>query len=208
MLKQRLVDRLQIHMNSWQSKASWKASPRLSAKRGDVVAAARSLHASMSACLAAGGPAEKVQLAQICVPKLYRSLISAIESRPRGKSYRWELLAGSSGRLLDHKWTDMDVGVKVSFRQAVVAIRSRQRLTELNARGEEVSRKEMDLTENVVLWRSVDKANFTQGDWQIYGTLKETTLEDIETELQELNDIQRVSAENKLEKDRAALGMK
>ena len=212
MLKQRFVDRLQIFMNSWQTKPGWTKRARLRARRGDVVAAAQSLHASMSSCLAKGGPEEKAQLSQICVPKLYRSLVSAIESRPKGKSYRWERLALTGGpwwpRLVDHKWTDMDVGVKVSFRQAVVGIKSRQRLVELNARGEEVSRKEMDLLEYIVLWRSVDKTNFTQGDWQVYGTLKETTLEDIQTELKELDDIQRVSAERKMEKDREALGMK
>ncbi|ROW10293.1 hypothetical protein VMCG_01667 [Cytospora schulzeri] len=208
MLKQRFVDRLQIFMNAWQSKPSWTKPPRLRAKRGEIVAAARDLHATMSYCLAKGGPAEKIQLSQICVPKLSRSLISAIESRPKGKSYMWERLSEPKGRLVDHKWTDMDLGVKVSFRQAVVGLRSRQRLTELNARGDEVSHKEMDLTEYIVLWRSVDKANYTQGDWQVYGTLKETTLEDIETELKELDDIQRVSAEAKMEKDRAALGVK
>lgn len=208
LLKQRFVDRLQIFMNSWQTKPSWRKPPRLRAKRGGIVAAARALHASMSYCLAKGGPEEKLQLSQICVPKLYRSLISAIESRPKGKSYKWERLGESSGRLLDHKWTDMDVGVQVSFRQAVVGIKSRQRLIELNAKGDEVSRKEMELMEYIVLWRSVDRANHTQGDWQIYGTLKETTLEDMEMELRELSDIQRVAAENKLEKDRAALELK
>ncbi|ROV94201.1 hypothetical protein VSDG_05743 [Cytospora chrysosperma] len=208
LLKQRFVDRLQIFMNSWQTKPSWRKPPRLRAKRSGIVAAARALHASMSYCLAKGGPEEKLQLSQICVPKLYRSLISAIESRPKGKSYKWERLGESKGRLVDHKWADMDLGVEVSFRQAVVGIKSKQRLIELNARGDEVSRKEMELMEYIVLWRSVDKATFTQGDWQIYGTLKETTLQDIETELQELSDIQRVAAENKLEKDRAALEAK
>ncbi|ROW13847.1 hypothetical protein VPNG_03531 [Cytospora leucostoma] len=212
MTKQRFVDRLQIFINQYSSKPSFLKAARLRAKRGEVVSAARSLHATMSECLAKGGPAEKAQLSQICVPKLYRSLISAIENRPKGKSYRWERLAETGKpfwpRLVDHKWTDMDVGVKVSFRQAVVGIKSRQRLTELNAKGEEVSSKEMELLEYIVLWRSVDKTNFTQGDWQVYGTLKETTLADIETELQELNDIQKLSAENKMAKEREALGMK
>ncbi|KUI61287.1 hypothetical protein VP1G_08456 [Cytospora mali] len=209
MLKQRFVDRLQIFMNAWQTKPTWRTRPRLSAPRKDIVAAARALHASMSYCLAKGGPAEKAQLAQICVPKLYRSLISAIESRPKGKSYRWERLAETGrARLVDHKWADMDIGVQVSFRQAVVSLKTRQRLTELNAKGEVVSQKEMELLEYIVLWRSIDKLNFTQGDWQVYGTLKETTLEDIENEVQELKDIQRAAAEAKLEKDKAALGMK
>lgn len=212
MLKQRFVDRLQISMNSWQSKPGWTKRARIRADRGEIVSAARSLHASMAYCLAKGGPAEQQQLSQICVPKLYRSLVSAIEKRPKGKSYRWERLAETGRpwwpRIVDHKWTDMDVGVKVSFRQAVVGIKSRQRLVELDARGEEVSRKEMELLEYIVLWRTVDKTNFVQGDWQVYGTLKETTLDDIELELKELHDLQRVSAEMKMEKDKAALGPK
>ncbi|KAK2600990.1 hypothetical protein N8I77_010475 [Diaporthe amygdali] len=208
--KQRFVDRLQRLMNSWATKPKWNKKARLRSTNSEIIAAARNLHASMSYCLAKGGPAEKAQLAQICVPKLYRSLLSAIENRPAGKSYTWERIAETDKlwwpKVVDNKWTETDVGFKLSFRQAVVGIKSKQRLTELNARGQKVSEKDMELLEYIVLWRQVDPVNMTQTDWQIYGTLKETTFEDMMEEVEEMNEAQRHMAQKKLDTERRALG--
>lgn len=210
LLKQRFVDHLQRLMNSWATKPKWNKSARIRSKNSEIIAAARSLHASMSYCLAKGGAAEKAQLAQICVPKLYRSLLSAIESRPKGKSYEWERVAETGRpwwpRVVDNKWTETDVGYKLTFRQAVVGIKSKQRLTELNARGERVSQKEMELLEYIVLFRQVDPVNLTQSDWQIYGTLKETTYEAMMEEANEMQEAQKMLAQRKLDTERKALG--
>lgn len=211
-LKQRFVDRLQRLMYSWATKPKWNKKARLRSSNSEIIAAARNLHASMSYCLAKGGAAEKAQLAQICVPKLYRSLLSAIENRPAGKSYEWERIA-ETGRLrwprvVDNKWTEMDVGFKLTFRQAVVGIRSKQRLTEVNHRGQKVSEKEMDLLEYIVLWRKVDPVNMTQTDWQIYGTLKETSFEDMMEEVNEVKEAQKAMAEKKSEAERRSLGLR
>lgn len=212
LLKQRFVDRLQRLSNSWATKPAWNKKARLRSTNSEIISAARSLHASMSYCLAKGGAAEKAQLARICVPKLYRSLLSAIESRPKGKSYEWERVAETGRpwwpRIVDNKWNEMDVGVKVMFRQAVVGIKSKQRLSELNARGEKVSQKEMELLEYIVLWRQVDPVNMTQSDWQIYGTLKETAYEDIMEEMDEMNMAQKKLALKKLDAERRALGVR
>lgn len=209
-LKQRFVDRLQRLMNSWATKPKWNKRARIRSTNSEIIAAARSLHASMSYCLAKGGAAEKAQLSQICVPKLYRSLLSAIENRPAGKSYEWERVAETGRpwwpRVVDNKWTETDVGFKLTFRQAVVGIKSKQRLSELNARGERVSTKEMELLEYIVLWRQVDPVNLTQSDWQIYGTLKETSYEDLMEEVDEMKEAQRVLAQKKLDTERKALG--
>lgn len=210
-LKQRFADRLQRFMHSWATKPKWNKKARIRSTNSEIIAAARSLHASMSYCLAKGGAAEKAQLSQICVPKLYRSLLGAIETRPASKRYEWERVAETGRpwwpRVIDNKWTEMDVGFKVTFRQAVVGIKSKQRLTELNARGEKVSTKEMELLEYVVLWRLVDSVNLSQSDWQIYGTLKETTYEALMEEKDEMNEAQKMLAEKKLEAERrAALG--
>lgn len=212
LLKQRFVDRLQRLSHSWATKPAWNKKARLRSTNSEIISAARSLHASMSYCLAKGGAAEKAQLAQICVPKLYRSLLSAIESRPKGKSYEWERVAETGRpwwpRVVDNKWNETDVGFEVTFRQAVVGIKSKQRLSELNARGERVSQKEMELLEYIVLWRQVDPVNMTQSDWQIYGTLKETTYEDIMEELDEMNMAQKQMAQKKLDTERRALGVR
>ncbi|KAI3398610.1 hypothetical protein diail_8958 [Diaporthe ilicicola] len=209
-LKQRFVDQLQRLMHSWATKPKWNKRARLRSSNSEIIAAARNLHASMSSSLAKGGAAEKAQLAKICVPKLYRSLLNAIESRPAGKSYEWERVA-ETGRLwwprvVDNKWTVMDVGYKLTFRQAVVGIKSKQRLSELNKRGEKVSVKEMELLEYIVLWRKVDPENMTQTDWQIYGTLKETTYEAMMEEMNEVNETQKMMAEKKTEAERRSLG--
>lgn len=207
-LFQRATDRAQIAMQTWRLKEKRFAFAKFRARRKGVVEAALNLHAEMSTCLAKGGRAEKARLAQICVPKLQRSLVAAVETRPKGKSYKWELLQLKGKpfwpRLIDHKWTDIDIGVQQSFRQAVVGIKSRQRLTELDSDGKERESKELDVTEYVVLWRSVDRVNRTQGDWKIYGTLKETTFDDIIKEKAMIKKMGDIMAQNKVnEADRA-----
>lgn len=185
--KQRVMDRVQIFQQTQTLKEGrfWHRAT-FKASRAGVVDAALDLHAAMSHDLAYGGASEKAHLAQFCVPKLARSLVAAIESRPSGKQYRWERLELTGKpfwpRIVDHKWTEVDLGVKLSFRQAVVGIQSRQRLTELDAKGRVVSAKEMELREYVVLWSKVDKINRVMNEWQLYGTLKETTWEDMQKE--------------------------
>ena len=67
--------------------------------------------------------------------------------------------------------------------QAVVKIASRQKLTRFvkGKSGLEVvpgSGKEKDVVEYVVLQKQYD--SWREGEWQVWGTTKETTLEDIE----------------------------
>lgn len=202
-LKQRFTDRAQIFQQTFQLKEKWWKRATFRAERKGITEAALNLHAAMSRDLARGGRAEKMHLQQICVPKMARSLVAAIESRPKGKSYQWERLATTGWpfwpRLVDHKWTDVDIGINQSFRQAVVGIKSKQRLTELDAKGKVVGSKEMELTEYVVLWRSVDKANQTVGDWRLYGTLKETTLEEMVKEVELMKSMQDMYSAKKLQ---------
>lgn len=183
-LVQRFLDRLQIIQQGWKFKPSFFSRSAFRADRKGVVEDALALHAEMSQCLATGGSAEKARLEKLCVPKLQRSLVAAIDARPPGRSYAWERveLRGKPfwPRLIDHKWTDIDLGFEQSFRQAVVGIKSLQRLTELDAKGKEVGEpKEMEVLEYVVLWKLMDKETQTQGDWQIYGTLKETSFAEL-----------------------------
>lgn len=204
-LFQRVMDRAQIFQQTLRLKEKFFSFAKFRAERKGIVEVALDLQADMSRCLAKGGPAEKRRLAQICIPKLYRSLVAAIETRPNGKSYTWQRIETTGKpfwpRIVDHKWTDIDVGFTQSARQAVVGIKSRQRLTEVGANGQERGSKEMDVTEYLVLWRSVDKENLTQGDWQIYGTMKESSYEEVFKEkalLKNMGDLvakQKVDAE-------------
>lgn len=206
---QRVVDRFQILTQTWSLKKTRFSFAKFRAKRKGVVEDALRLHAEMSQCLAKGGPAERARLAQICVPKLQRSLVAVIDARPRGKSYTWERIETKGKpfwpRLVDHKWMDVDVGFKQSYRQAVVGIKSRQRLTEIGANGKERESKEMDLMEYVVMWRLVDKANLTQGDWKLYGTLKETTFDDVVREKDMMKKMADLMAQKKVAEEEKKL---
>lgn len=207
-----MQDRAQIFAQTWRFKPSiFKSSP-LRMRRKGLVQTALDLHASMSQSLAAGTPEAKAQLSRICVPKLARNLVAVIESRPRGKSYRWERL-GTPGwpfwpRVVDHKWQEINVGVNVNFRQAVVGIRSKQRLTELDAKGKEVGSKVMDLTEYVVLWRQVHVESQTQGDWLVYGTLKESSFDDVMKETKMFKKWAELKAEEQLHESQRKLSKK
>lgn len=201
------MDRVQIIQQTFQLKEGrfWNRAT-FKAERAGVVDAALKLHAAMSRDLARGGPAEKTHLTKFCVPKLARSLIAAIEARPAGKRYEWERLELTGKpfwpRLVDHKWTEIDLGYRQSYRQAVVGIESKQRLTELDARGRVVGSKEMQLREFVVLWCRVDKVNRVMGDWQLYGTLKETTLEEMMKEKRLMKKMTDIYSAKKLQERR------
>lgn len=209
LLIQRVTDRVQITSQTWRLKETFFSRAKLRAERKGVVDAALKLHAEMSSCLAKGGRAEKARLGQICVPKLQRSLVAAMDTRPKGKSFKWELvdLKGKPfwPRIIDHKWTDVDVGIQQSFRQAVVGIKSKQRLTEVDENGKEGKSKEMDVTEYVVLWKSIDRANLTQGNWKIYGTLKPTTYNELLKEKAMIKKMGDSMAKNKVNEAEKAL---
>lgn len=208
-LLQRVTDRVQILSQTWRLKDKFFSRAKLRADRKGVVDAALKLHAEMSSCLAQGGRADKARLGQICVPKLHRSLLAALETRPKGKSFKWELV-GLKGkpfwpRIVDHKWTELDIGVAQCFRQAVVGIKSRQRLTEVDADGKEGTSKEMDVTEYLVLWRSVNRENLSQSNWKIYGTLKETSYDELLKEKEVIKKMGDMMAKNKIQEAERAL---
>lgn len=103
----------------------------------------------------------------------------------------------------------MGQGVMLSFRQAVVGIKSRQRLTRLDAKGQVVGTpKEMVLTEYLVLWRRVDEESQSLGPWLISGTLKETTPEQLVEEQAHIKRLAEVTGTAALEASRAKAGAK
>lgn len=208
-LKQKITDKFMIMQQSLQVRGGVFGKYRRSdfkPTREGVTEAAVVLHAIMSRCMAAGSPTHRAQLAKICTPKLYASLLAMIESRPPGKSYKWERL-GLLGkpfwpRIKDYKWTEMPISPqeKINSRQAVVGIKSRQRLTRLNEKNEVMGTpKEMVLTEYLVLWRLVNTETQTLGPWLISGTLKETSFEDLQDELSTVNALTRLRAEDAIE---------
>lgn len=196
-------------LQAYQLKGKWYKRATFKATRKGIVEAALKLHGAMSHDLARGGNFEKRHLAEFCVPKLARSLVAAIESRPKGRYYEWERVALTGRplwpRVVDHKWTDVDFGVKLSFRQAVVGIKSKQRLTEYD-KDKVVGTKEMELLEYVVLWCRVDKEKQKFEDWKLYGTLKETTWEDVQKENELIKNMTEIQAEKSLVGRRKQMG--
>lgn len=203
-LKQRAIDRFQIELYSWRFRPKWyKRSTFRPEPKKKVVAAALELHTIMSESLARGDEAAKAQLQRICVPKLARSLTEVIESRPKGKRYRWERLSLTGWplwpRVVDYKWMEVNIGLQLTFRQAVVGIRSKQRLTELDSKGRKTGTvKELDLTEYLVLWQNVDHEKQSADKWLLYGTLKETSFAEVMKENSLTQELSRLSAEQQL----------
>ncbi|PSR74307.1 hypothetical protein BD289DRAFT_448711 [Coniella lustricola] len=200
-IKQRFADRVQIFQATMATKTKFWERAKYKPEIKSVPDVALALHAAMSESMALGTPEAKQKLAKICATKLQRSLLAALEVRPDGKRYRWERLAVTGKpRVVDHKWSQSETGTSVplSFRQAVVRIASRQRLTELNAKGDEISSKEMDLVEYLVLWRRVHVDLLKEDDWVIYGTLKESTLEALDEEMELIESVSTGRAKDKL----------
>lgn len=221
-LKQRIVDRIAMFQMSVQLRGGITKKfrrPDFKPTRKGVVEEALKLHAIMSHSVANGGKAERVQLAKICTPKLYRSLLAVIEARPAGKTYRWERVKLLRRlpffpswtrkpfwpRVVDFKWTEMPLGagIDIKFRQAVVGIKSRQRLTQLNERGKPVGApKEMELTEYLVLWRQVQNETQTLGPWLLSGTVQETGYEELKSEQDQIKLLSQLVTEQNLEENK------
>lgn len=230
-IRQRIGDRIQMIYNSARAKGGYFARGRPDYKafkpsRKGIIETALDLHAKMSRSVASGRRADQKQLAEICVPKLCRSLLGLIESRRPGRSYKWEMteLTGyrtwprrlswlrwlTWPRIVDYKWTEMPIGPgkSLEFRQAVVGIKSRQKLTELDAHGRVVGvPKEMVLTEYLVLWRMAETRTKTLGPWLISGTLKETSLKDLKEEFDTINSLGKLMSEESLNKKRKQKGL-
>lgn len=211
-LKQKLADRLLIFQLSLQTRGGLLAKYRRSdfkPTRKGVADVGADLHASMSRFVASGTPNDMARLARICTPKLYASLNAIVQGRPPGQSYSWQrvelLQTRFWPRVVDFKWAEMPLGpgLVVASRQAVVAVKSRQRLTRRNEQGEAVGTPtERVLTEYVLLWRVVEKDTQTLGPWLVHGTLKETSPEELFDEIATMEGLSRMYARSDLEERR------
>lgn len=154
---------------------------RFKAKRSTLIPTAKALHRSLAEALSAG---DKDTIRKICTMRFASPLLASIDARPRTRRYGWELVAYTNRLLYPsikaHRLAAVtrDKGSPL-VRQVVVAISSRQRRFEYDARGQVVpgSEKEVDVVENVVLGCLVDPLTWESDDWRIIGTIKPTTLE-------------------------------
>lgn len=187
------------------SRATFKMPPRR-----DVAQKALELHGEMSQAMAKGGKEAEEALNRVCVPKLSRSLVAVIDSRPKSQSFEWERVKVKGKpfwpRVVDYKWAEVDVGYAMSFRQAVVGIKSVQRLTELKDGVVVGKPKERELLEWVVLWAHVDKEAKTQDDWLIYGTLERTSYKAMVSDKDQMKRMNALMAQDGITEAKEKLG--
>ncbi|PMD46407.1 hypothetical protein L207DRAFT_417617 [Hyaloscypha variabilis F] len=156
----------------------YRRSVKLS--RSTLTPTAIALHRQMYTSFAEG---DIVALRKICTDGLYDSFRARIGNRSKGEKVVWDLVDyNKRSKLISNRAARMPIeGAAVM--QAVVKIASRQKLTRFvrGKNGLEIvpgSGKEKDVVEYVVLQRQYE--GWRGGEWRIWGTTKETTLEDIE----------------------------
>ncbi len=170
------------------SKPSILKRARFKPKRSVLVPTAKALHRSMAEALASG---DKNTISRICSRQLGASLLASIDARARGRRYGWELVRYTNKLLYpsikSHKMSPLgrEKGAPI-VRQAVVAISSKQRRVQYDAKGEVVpgSEKEIDVVENVTIACVIDARTWEQGEWRLVGTIHHTTLQGWEEEKQ------------------------
>lgn len=187
------------------SKPTFLTSAKFKQNNSQLVPTAKALHRAMYEAVARG---DKLALKKVCGEHLASRFAKAIDARPAGRRYGWELVKYNSTmfwpRVLDNKIIQMGADKKMGvtrppvIRQVVVGIQSRQRRWEVeNVKGKdrvvEGSEKEQDVTEYVVLNCAMDRDTWTQGDWRIIGTTSETTPEKWKETQRLLQDIESLS---------------
>jgi protein MBA1 len=174
-LKSRFTDLLSIFALKFSSPRVGRAKFKIQLKRHRIVPTAKGMHDEMYKAFAEGN---SKTLHKICADGLYESFMARIGARPRGEKVEWELVRmNGSPKIISHRAASLPIGKGSYLRQAVVRISSRQKMTRKSRNGEVVpgSGKEKDVVEYLVLQRFY--RGYEPGEWRIWGTTEETTLE-------------------------------
>lgn len=194
--------------------SKWKTQPRFSLEKGKTPAIAKELYENMYRHFASG---DLAPIEHRLSPGLAGSLRARISQRAPNTSMLWTLeiylsqpkLVWFSTSMLDPKRPPED---QIGLLQAVVQIRSRQRLQKVqrkvvgkdrqvrevlvNGEGKEIHEDDMekerrrstkDTMEYVVLHRIVKKSR--PGPWLIWGTTEETSLAKVQKSEEQLRNI-------------------
>ncbi|XMA14789.1 hypothetical protein WAI453_007580 [Rhynchosporium graminicola] len=176
-LKTRLRDRFSLFV-------LWVSSPSVNRKfftraikiqRSAIAPTAVALHRQMYTLFAEG---QLAVLRKMCTDGIYQTFQSRIERRRKGEKVVWELVKYNGGpKLVSHRGAKIPMD-GAAIRQAVVRIRSTQRLTRwVNGKQVEGTGKEREVTEYVVLQRMTQ--GWEEGGWMVWGTTEETTVEEL-----------------------------
>ena len=156
-------------------------SRAFSINRSTIAPTALALHRQMYLSFAEG---DSSALQKICLDGILDNFRVRIASRPREEKLVWELVKyNRSARLISNRAAKTPIDGML-IHQSVVKISSTQKLTRYTrAKNGELqqipgSGREKDVVENLVLQRTTTQ--WKPGSWMIWGTAKETTIEDIE----------------------------
>lgn len=196
---------------TWSSKPSLLTPAQYRPQTGKIVPTAKALHVAMYDALARG---DKATLRKVCGVVLADRFGTAIDARPAGRRYAWELLRYNKTlwrypRIVDHKLTPMQADPRDPkkqtppiLRQVVVAIASRQRRVEYDyskeggGRAVPGSEKEVDVVENVVLSQPLDRNTWVpRADWKIISLIGEMTPEKWVEEQETMRIMQQMQAQ-------------
>jgi len=158
-------------------------TPRPTIKFQATKSVAIGLHRQMYEAFAAGD-AETIK--NICTDGLRDTLLIRLQKRKPGETMTWELVKEGWSRVVSHRATTIFENSGV--RQAVVRIRSVQRLTRYDKDGNVIggSGKAKDVTEYIVIQkRTMDGEE--DPSWMVWGTTTETTIAKLEKEKEEQN---------------------
>ncbi|KAH7333482.1 hypothetical protein BKA65DRAFT_403605 [Rhexocercosporidium sp. MPI-PUGE-AT-0058] len=149
--------------------------------RRQIAPTALALHREMYTSFADG---EINTLRRICTDGIFETFRSRVGNRQKDEKVLWELVRyNKSAKLVSHRGATIPID-GMAIRQAVVRISSTQRLTRwVKGKGGELeivpgSGKEKDVVEYLVLQKMARA--WKEGEWQVWGTTTETTLEDVE----------------------------
>lgn len=181
-LTYRLRDRVSLlilKFSSPRGKSWYNRTVRLS--RPSITPTAVALHRQMYTSFAEG---DVTALRKICTDGIYETFRARLGNRARGEKVVWELVRyNKRSRLISNRAARFPIE-GAALHQAVVRIDSRQKLTRWvqGKSGEMVvaqgSGKEKDVVEYLVLQKQYE--GWRDGEWQVWGTTQETTVDDIE----------------------------
>lgn len=126
---------------------------------------------------------DTAKIVNICSEGLRDGLTGRVASRPANERVEWELVEYMGwSRCVSHRYTMLTASRDgLGMRQAVVRLKSRQRLTRyVNGKKVEGSGVEKDMIEYLVLHKTT--IDHVEGKWTIWGTTTETSWDTIEKE--------------------------
>lgn len=195
----------------WSSKPSLLTPALYKPNTSKIVPMAKAMHVAMYEALAKG---DKATLRKTCGAVLADRFGGAVDARPAGRRYGWELVRYNKTlwrypRIVDHKLMPMQRDPRAAgrtpppiLRQVVVAIASRQRRVEYDysrqggGRSIPGSEKEVDVVENLVLSQPLDRDTWVpRADWKIISLVGETTPEKWKEDAEVMQTMERLNAE-------------